>query len=142
MDAPASGLPSNKTSPSTGLVRALPQPASSSTRMIPQPWHALRFCMVSSSARLKITSTVAIIAAAEELIGSVVDILIDESHGAIDEREIDATGMIRFESPSHGPIHNATRLVTGRIGRAVALAGGESGRRIGHAVDFPIDRLN
>src|SRR5204863_2975514 len=78
-----------------------------------------------------------IVAAAEVLIRAVVDRLVDEPHGAIDQGEICAAGMVRLVTPGDGPIHDAAGHVAGGIGGWVALAGDERRRRIGHAVDLP-----
>ena len=68
---------------------------------------------------------IAVVAAAEVLIGAHVDVLADEMHRAIDQSEIGAIGVIRLESPRNGPIHDAAGLVPGRVRRGVAYDANE-----------------
>src|SRR5436190_15166622 len=142
MDAPASGLPSSKTTPATGVVRWVPQPASVRATIK----HGVRIIRASTSdvetEQLGRTYRHAVIATAKVLIGAVVDILVDETQRAIDEGEVGPTGMIRLKTPSNGPIHDAAGLITRWIGGPITKARAERGRRIGHAIDLPIDRLN
>src|SRR5262245_12471198 len=148
--APSTGLPSSVTAPLTGTFPSPPQPGQASAATAAAATHGSTRRVIGAPSRKPSAARgrgpsgqlehLAVVAAAEVLVGAHVEGLLEEPDGAVGEAEVRPAGVVGLEAPGHVPVPDAVGRVDSQGGAAavaVAPAGADA-----LAVDLPVDRLD